>query len=956
MGGEGGIRKLLGNCNLGVQELFTKLLQEPLHMCHCTQRKLVVVDALDETQYESREDFLDIIMNRFPLLPNWLVFFITSRPENTVQLSLKKYNPCVRICAGNVEHDNFYQQHQQDIKLFLRNSVDFSYLPISVDDVANKCNGSFLYAFYIAKDLNTPMRSGKSFQLVDLFPGDFDSFLRKNFKRIFYKVGSSLFKKLFGCAIAAPAPLPVSFISYVLQREKSSIPKKHVLDALSLFMVFSKTFAFLHNLIPAWMTDEDKAQELFIDRNIEVSYLKDVIHEILFGFICEQPQDAPLVKPNLLDYVLRVGIRFLIEFPSFPGNNSLETIFSCLTSFKYIENRIQSRRVEIYSLIEDYKLAADCQFHGEGRKEILFGVCSALERNIYVILECPYLLHSCLQNASEVVQDNVVIPDADSATSLQLNSMPLPCKRRQDRSNFAVSPDGKLFAERHWKHISLFDSYSLKCLGLFSSTDFVSGSKCLEFSPDGKFLFFGWLDKWFSLEDENVKEFPQFSGIRSSYEWGSFTLDKQWIVVKRYNFPPQSSHRCCMLCLLNYLCLWAAEEIGEGHETDESGTICGCFPDRLVVQIHPSAGEDQDSPVPAMRILINVLRRTHHDEWCSLLEKLQLSYPFEAVCSYCSSRMRRETPTLTVVRDFIISHYNEIFKYQVYDVQSGKSALEQAFSSGVQLSPFIYVCHLGTALEKCGVLFSGIDKSLSLCNIALLNTVSHHLFFFECFRRTFIWKEFKVFEKFSMINSLTVLNSVVDELFEEAGFKTVEQRSGWIHRKLLEELKRVIRSKHINTRLERLSVLQMSVSQTGKLVERLEKLERREELERSDELEQTQVLNRLRSSKRESCLNEETSFSAMKSWTRCKCLNRLRSSNRESCLNEETSFSAMKSWNRCKCLNRLRSSNRESCLNKQKKANTFNSLNCLNGLNSLHSLKGLDSVDNLKRLRNFKSL
>jgi len=179
-------------------------------------------------------------------------------------------------------------------------------------------------------------------------------------------------------------------------------------------------------------------------------------------------------------------------------------------------------------------------------------------------LECPYLLHSCLENASKVVQDNVVIPDGDSATSLQLNSMPLPSKHLQDRSNFAVSPDGKLFAERHWKYISLFDSYSLKCLGVFSSTDLVSGSKCLKFSPDGKFLFFGLLDRWFSLEEKNVKAFPQFSRIYSSYEWGSFTLDKQWIVVKCRNFVPKSSHRFCMLCLLNFLCLWAAEEIGQG--------------------------------------------------------------------------------------------------------------------------------------------------------------------------------------------------------------------------------------------------------------------------------------------------------------------------------------------------------------------------------------------------------
>jgi len=667
-------------------------------------------------------------MNRFPVLPNWLVFFITSRPENTVQLNLEKYNPCVRICVGNVEHDNFYQRHEQDIKLFLRNKVDCSRLPFSVDDLATKCNGSFLYAFYIAKNLNASMQSGKSFQLVDLFPGDFDNFLRKNFKRVFEKVGCSLFKKLFGCAITAPAPLPVSFISYVLQREKLQIPKQHVLDALSLFMVQSKTFTFLHNLIPEWLTDEDKARELFIDKNIEANYLKDVIHEILFGFIHEQSQNVSVMKPDLLDYVLRFGIRYL---SSFLGKDSSETVFSCLTSFKYIENRIQRKRIEVFSLIEDYKLAADCPFYVDGRKkEILFEVCSAFEKNIYVLLECPYLLHSCLQNSNKVVQDNVVILDDVSATRLQLNSIPLPSTRHRDMSSCAVSPDGKLLAERHEKHISLFDSCSLKCVNEFSSpaleVDLVSTSNCLEFSPDGKFLFFGRLDRWFSLKEEGVKEFPQFSRIDSSYEWGSFTLDKQWIVVKLCQFSFESNENCCWLCLLNNLCLWAAEEIGQSHETDESETICGCFPDRLP---SPPVLEGRHTSVPGMEILLDILRRTHHDRWCSLFEKLQLHLPLRKdPCSHCPSRGK--TPTLTVLRDFVIEHYNKIFKYQVWNMQTGRSAFEQAISSGVQLSPFTYLCHLGTALEKCGVLFSGIDKSLSLCNVALLSTVCHYLFFF----------------------------------------------------------------------------------------------------------------------------------------------------------------------------------------------------------------------------------
>jgi len=296
-----------------------------------------------------------------------------------------------------------------------------------------------------------------------------------------------------------------------------------VLDAFSLFMVFSKTFAFLHNLIPAWLTDEDKARELFIDRNVEANYLKDVIVEILFGFIHKQSRGVPLIKRDLLDYILSFGIRCL---SGFPGKDSSETVFSCLTSFKYIGNRIQSRRIEIYSLTEDFKLATVRQLHDDDRKEILLEVCLALERNIFVLLECPYLLHCCLQNASKVVHDNVVIPDGVSNTWLQCNSRVLPSKRLYVQSHFAVSPDGKRLAHinRRRKNIVFFDSCSLEVIHeivLERFSDLVLGSNYLEFSPDGKFLFFGRLDLWFSVETGNLEKFPQFLGNTQTHEWGS---------------------------------------------------------------------------------------------------------------------------------------------------------------------------------------------------------------------------------------------------------------------------------------------------------------------------------------------------------------------------------------------------------------------------------------------------
>jgi hypothetical protein len=102
-------------------------------------------------------------------------------------------------------------------------------------------------------------------------------------------VGADFYKKLFGCALVAPSPLPVSFISFLLQRENSSVDEQEVIDAVSQFVALrttDKTFAFLHSLIPAWLTDEQKtSRRLFIDRNKANAYFRSIIVEFLNVFL-----------------------------------------------------------------------------------------------------------------------------------------------------------------------------------------------------------------------------------------------------------------------------------------------------------------------------------------------------------------------------------------------------------------------------------------------------------------------------------------------------------------------------------------------------------------------------------------------------------------------------------------------------------------------------------------------
>ena len=296
IGGKDGVKVMLANPNLGVLELCTKLVEEPLVKCSLfEQRKLVIIDALDETEYKSREDFLCLIKERFPRLPEGLVFFITSRPEDMVQTSLRGYNPCVRLCAGKGEGNSFYQEHEQDIQRFLVNNVNFSLFRFSADDVAKKCNGLFLYAFYIAKELNDFIRLGKAHHRAIYFPPDVEEFFRTNLQRVYDKVGGDLYRKLLGCILCAPSPLPVSFISHVIHRENSNIDEQEIIDAVSQFLVLEETATFPHHLIPIWLTNKRKARKLFIDDDFALDYFTGVLYQFFSSIDESLPKDAKLL-------------------------------------------------------------------------------------------------------------------------------------------------------------------------------------------------------------------------------------------------------------------------------------------------------------------------------------------------------------------------------------------------------------------------------------------------------------------------------------------------------------------------------------------------------------------------------------------------------------------------------------------------------------------------------------
>ena len=716
VGGEDGVKMMLADSKLGVKELFTKLLEEPLGKCApCQQRKLVIIDALDETEYESREDFLYVIKKALPRLPQWLLFFITSRPEDSVQSRLEKYKPCIRICAGDSGERGFYRQHEQDIELFLKKEIDFSYSD-SVEEVTKKCNGLFLYAYYIAEVLKKS-NSHRVSQQTDLFPGDIDEFFQENFQRVFDKIGADLYRKLFGCIIAAPSPLPISFISYILNREKSNLDEQEAIDAVSLFVVRTSdgTVKFLHNLIPMWLADKKKApRRLLIDKKVAVEYLRIMFIEIISTVVEETRATLPLRDEDLERFVMHFAVRFQCHHVD---QNSLTNVFNWLTNYRVLEKRIHSGRSEIYHVIEDLKLASSCLPAEETQQQnVLQEISLALENYFHVLVGCPHLLRSWVHNTLDDVGEIFSNPQV-SAPCLEWNTGDVFSMKTLSQCNcFATSSDNKTLAGAKGRSLFFFYASTLEALGgpFEVSRVVIQRMNCLEFSPDDKFVFFGRLDKWFSVGRGCVEDFPQFSENPGLHAWGRTVSNGQHIVVKRNDFSDLPMTCQTKRCLEDLLSLWAVKEIDGGPDKDWT-----CSFRQLPEMVTEFSNMGIETRSLLRRLDINLMS-------CEVNAMHGANY---RSCYFCHQLKELTDPSkessLAHVRQVIIKLYRWIFRYQVWNLETGRPLLQDVFNQCTKFNPFTYFCHVTSAFDNWGkeIGCAGVDQVMSVCNIAVVTAV-----------------------------------------------------------------------------------------------------------------------------------------------------------------------------------------------------------------------------------------
>ena len=263
--------------NMGVEELFALLFKEPLSAVGDPGRNmLMVIDGLDESEYQGRNELLDVIANQFCKLPIWIRFLVTTRPALNIAEKLKHLKPLELKSDG--------EENLEDVRVFclkrLERVVKLENVGEFIERLVLKSEGLMLYAHFLILSITRNASIFHEGNLVDSLPLRISSVYHSYFKRLELELLKEIdvkveyFLNLLSAVTASREPLPVGFVSKILVPSTNSpLTRRKVLRALSsvsaLLPIRDDCVHVIHKSVKDWLTDVScyGEHEFIVDEN-----------------------------------------------------------------------------------------------------------------------------------------------------------------------------------------------------------------------------------------------------------------------------------------------------------------------------------------------------------------------------------------------------------------------------------------------------------------------------------------------------------------------------------------------------------------------------------------------------------------------------------------------------------------------------------------------------------------
>ena len=308
--------------DMEVEELFEFLFEEPLSVLKDPGSiHLMVIDGLDESEYQGRNELLNVIADYFKTLPCWIRFVVTTRPEMNILEKIQDLNP-IKLNPND-------QENLMDVRLCFQEQLEHVLQSDCQDTIleklVEKSEGVMLYTYYLTEFIKkNAVRMSAAEVINSDLPSGISSVYQDYFKRLKNEMQKELgiteeqFFDFLSAIVAAREPLPVEFVyKLFLSKEWSSADEQKVRDAVdcisALLPIEGECINFFHKSVKDWLVEESTSrQKKFIVSGKEchrviAKLCRDELDELKLKGI----QSSTLKQTSR--YALQHGVQHILE-------------------------------------------------------------------------------------------------------------------------------------------------------------------------------------------------------------------------------------------------------------------------------------------------------------------------------------------------------------------------------------------------------------------------------------------------------------------------------------------------------------------------------------------------------------------------------------------------------------------------------------------------------------------
>ena len=241
-----------------IGDAFRVFLKEPLNsLLDQKHNILIVIDGLDESMSSEKKHLLNVIEEEFQMLPKWVKIFITSRPELPTKEKLE--------FLDHVEILRSEQDNQEDLKRYLVSCLkDRRNVNEIIDTMVERCEGSFLYAYYYQLEL---LNLNSLWLNPYVVPKGIGSIYKKYFERLEKELKEVVkhveFERILEVLLAMKDAFPLSFIAKILKLPANTRAMREVINKVNeclsaLLPVYEDRVSVFHKTVLDWLNADGK--------------------------------------------------------------------------------------------------------------------------------------------------------------------------------------------------------------------------------------------------------------------------------------------------------------------------------------------------------------------------------------------------------------------------------------------------------------------------------------------------------------------------------------------------------------------------------------------------------------------------------------------------------------------------------------------------------------------------